>query len=151
MSLPIIPGASTVTTPAVPAIPAGSYSASALIGLSLSTPPQDKTLLNQVFSVEFCPMDPNQSPVAILRGQGPMPGPGQQQLLERVSGINVWAEATRSTTFATLMGAMLNYASLRLQEQRLTNQIATFQKVNADTTALQAELATVQTGLGVTA
>ena len=147
MPLPVIPGSSIYVIPAVPAVAAVEYPNSALVGLQLITPPGSTDLSKQTIQVTFSPY--NQA-AGQLPPQMPFAGPGTPQVpLERLAPINVWAEATRSTLFASALSSIVGYATLAVQESRLKQQIAALKKAGVDTTALAAQLVTIQTEMGV--
>jgi hypothetical protein len=153
-NLPVIPGATVITTPAVPAVPAGNYASSALVNLTLQTPPGAVNLLGQTISVTFCPADTTQTPTAILPQQRGPGMPMQPQQIEQLPPRNIWLEAQRCPLFAQAMGAVLTYAIPALQEFRLqkqikalTDQITQVQRSGVDVTALQATLAALHASL----
>ena len=144
MPLPVIPNPTPVVIPAQPAVEAITYDAIALTSLQVQVSPQATDLLGMSFSCQFSPMCSTVTPNKIMPG---MRGPNLQGMsISR----NVFGEAARSTMFADIMGQILAYASLALQEQTLIAQIDALTQAGGDATALQASLTTVQTSMGVT-
>ena len=144
--LPVIPAAAPVVVPAQPAV---TYSQSALATFSVTLNPTDTTLNNQQLNATFVPYTGPNGTIAPLISTG-------AQAPEQFIPKNVWAEAQRSTLFAQIMGGVVQYAQLAIQEQRLNAQIASLQSLIAsnaaasppiDNTANNVVLATAQAGL----
>ena len=145
MPLPVIPNPTPVVIPAQPAVEAITYDAIALTSLQVQVSPQATDLLGMSFSCQFSPMCSTVTPNKIMPG---MRGPNRQGM--SIRSRNVFGEATRSTMFTDIMGYILAYAILALQEQTLIAQIDALTQAGGDATALQASLTTVQTSMGVT-
>ena len=97
----------------VPAVEAQSYPDYYLTDLVVST---GATALNQSVTVSFHPYNYETKALAPLNFDF-----CQQRKV--IHNINLWEEAARSTLFAQAMGAVIMYATLKLQEDTLLNKI----------------------------